>query len=73
MFGLKSTHVKLFGVVVLAILVYGLMFIAPQQYQFYWDYLNTTPPWIVIGDNIIVIMAAVLVTAVLMVLRRLVF
>jgi len=50
MFGFGTRDIKLFLLVALGLLL-GLMFFIPiDDWWFLWEYIETTPMWIVIGQ-----------------------
>jgi len=70
-FALGMKDVKLF-VIVCAVLAAGmLMFLPPDNWQWFWDYLNNTPPWVVLGQQWLLWFTAFWITIFLIIIRSL--
>ena len=71
-FQITKENVKLFGIVLVGIVVFLLLFIAPENWWFLWDYLAETPPWFVIGESYLLVIAAFTITVFLIIIRELI-
>ncbi|MHA2327364.1 MAG: hypothetical protein ACXACR_02485 [Candidatus Hodarchaeales archaeon] len=72
MFNYGMKDVKLFAICFLGIVLFLLFMIPIDNWWFLWDYLETTPLWIVIGQSSILFFAAFTLTMFIIIIRALI-
>lgn len=72
MFNFGMQDVKLFGIVCFGLFALLMFFVPINQWWFVWDYVETTPLWLVMGQTWPFLIVAIVATIFLILFRELV-